>query len=252
MDLDTSHIDKSRLPQHIAIIMDGNGRWAKKTGKPRVFGHRNGVKSVREVTEAAAEIGIKYITLYAFSKENWNRPSFEVNTLMKLFVQTVSRELDTLNKNNIRLEAIGDMESLPAKTAEALRYAIDSTAGNHHMTLILALNYSSRWEITEAVKAIAKDFKEGKISSETSITEETINQYLQTKNYPDPELMIRTSGEQRISNYLLWQLSYAELIFLEILWPDFRKQDLCDAIAQYQQRERRFGMTGEQVNKAVT
>ena len=252
MDLDTSHIDKSRLPQHIAIIMDGNGRWAQKTGKPRVFGHRNGVKAVREVTEAAAEIGIKYITLYAFSKENWKRPSFEVNTLMKLFVQTVSKELETLNKNNIRLEAIGDMDSLPEETAKALRYAIDSTANNEHMTLILALNYSSRWEITEAVKAIAKDTKEGKISSESSITEDTINQYLQTKHYPDPELMIRTSGEQRISNYLLWQLSYAELIFSEILWPDFRKQDLYDAIAQYQQRERRFGRTGEQVNKVVT
>ena len=242
-------IDKTALPKHIAIIMDGNGRWAKRHNMPRVFGHQNGVKAVRQVTEASAEIGIKYLTLYAFSKENWRRPKAEVNTLMKLFVRTASKELDTLNKNNIRLEAIGDLETLPSETYRALMKAIESTRDNNHMTLILALNYSSRWELTEMTKNVSRQVKDG-IIDEAEIDESLITQSLTTHKYPDPELMIRTSGEHRISNFLLWQLSYAELVFTETLWPDFKKEDLYKCIHDYQNRERRFGMTGEQVIKS--
>lgn len=242
-------LDKNTLPRHIAIIMDGNGRWAKRQSMPRVFGHRNGVKAVREVTEAAAELGIKYLTLYAFSKENWKRPVKEVNMLMKLFVSTVSKELSTLNKNNIRLKAIGDLQSLPQDTLAALNDAIESTKGNSHMTLILALNYSSRWELTEMTKSIAEDVASGSIKSQ-DISEEDIANRLSTYDLPDPELMIRTSGEHRISNFLLWQLSYAELVFSDILWPDFRKEELYKCILEYQRRERRFGMTSEQVVKS--
>jgi len=242
-------IDKESLPRHIAIIMDGNGRWAKKSGMPRVFGHRNGVKSVREVTEACAELGIDFLTLYAFSKENWKRPKYEVNTLMQLFVKTVGRELNTLKENNIKLEAIGDLASLPKETHEALLSAIDSTRDNTRMTLILALNYSSRWEIVEMTKAIADKVTTQDLAIE-DINESTIDKALMTSNYPDPELMIRTSGEYRISNFLLWQLSYAELIFSDQLWPDFRKEDLYTCILNYQNRERRFGMTSEQVIKS--
>ncbi len=249
MDLSSIAIDKNRLPVHVAIIMDGNGRWAKKHNQPRVFGHRHGVKAVREVTEAAAEMGIKYLTLYAFSKENWKRPSFEVNTLMALFVQTVGKELSTLNKNNIRLQAIGDLESLPHATAKALSEAIYHTRNNSHMTLILALNYSARWELTEATRQICDDVMNGQIASVENISEELIQQYLTTKDYPEPELMIRTSGEQRISNFLLWQLSYAELMFTETLWPEYSKEEFYKAIAQFQQRERRFGMTGDQLKE---
>ena len=242
-------LDKNTLPRHIAIIMDGNGRWAKRQSMPRVFGHRNGVKAVREVTEAAAELGIKYLTLYAFSKENWKRPVKEVNMLMKLFVSTVSKELSTLNKNNIRLKAIGDLQSLPQDTLAALNDAIESTKDNSHMTLILALNYSSRWELTEMTKSIAEDVASGSIKSQ-DISEEDIANRLSTYDLPDPELMIRTSGEHRISNFLLWQLSYAELVFSDILWPDFRKEELYKCILEYQRRERRFGMTSEQVVKS--
>ncbi len=242
------HIDKTRLPQHVAMIMDGNGRWAKKHNQPRVFGHRNGVKAVREVAEAAAEIGIKYLTLYAFSKENWKRPTFEVDTLMRLFVKTVGTELETLNKNRIKLEAIGDLDNLPETTADALAKAIWETRNNDHMTLILALNYSSRWELTQATKRIGEDLLNGKISSPDHIGEDIVQQYLCTRKYPDPELMIRTSGEQRISNFLLWQLSYAELMFTDILWPDYSKKDFYQAIERYQHRERRFGMTSDQIN----
>jgi len=216
METSLSHLNKDALPRHIAIIMDGNGRWAKRHGMPRVFGHRNGVKAVREVTEASAELGIEYLTLYAFSKENWKRPKKEVSTLMDLFVTTVSKELETLNKNNIRLEAIGDLDSLPAKTHKALKRAMQSTKTNHHMTLVLALNYSSRWEIMEAVKKIAGKVKDQVIDPE-DITEEHLTYHLTTQHIPDPELMIRTSGENRI---------------------------------EYQRRERRFGMTGEQVVKS--
>lgn len=243
-------IDRSRIPKHIAIIMDGNGRWAKRHNRPRVFGHRNGVKAVREVTEGAAELGVKHLTLYAFSKENWKRPQAEVNTLMSLFVRTVGKELKTLNKNKIRLKAIGDLNSLPQKTYKALTDAIEDTSENDHMDLILALNYSSRWELTDAVRRIGSMVKEGRIASE-EISEETVSENLSTAGIPDPELMIRTSGEMRISNFLLWQLSYAELYFTETLWPDFRKEDLNEAILTYQSRERRFGMTGDQVNKVL-
>lgn len=242
-------LDKTTLPSHIAIIMDGNGRWAKNQSMPRVFGHKNGVKAVREVTEASAELGIKNLTLYAFSKENWKRPVREVNMLMKLFVSTVSKELSTLNKNNIRLKAIGDLQFLPADTLAALNKAIESTKHNSHMTLILALNYSSRWELTEMTKSISQDVAAGVLSSQ-DVSEEVISSRLTTAGIPDPELMIRTSGEHRISNFLLWQLSYAELVFSDTLWPDFRKEELYKCILEYQRRERRFGMTSEQVVKS--
>lgn len=242
-------LDKNTLPQHIAIIMDGNGRWAQNKSMPRVFGHKNGVKAVREVTEASAELGIKHLTLYAFSKENWKRPVREVNMLMKLFVSTVSKELSTLNKNNIRLKAIGDLQFLPTDTLTALNDAIESTKDNSHMTLVLALNYSSRWELTEMTKSIAMDVASGTLSAE-DISEEAISNRLTTAGIPDPELMIRTSGEHRISNFLLWQLSYAELVFSDTLWPDFRKEELYKCILEYQRRERRFGMTSEQVVKS--
>lgn len=244
-----THIEEGHIPEHIAIIMDGNGRWAKQQSKPRVFGHKNGVIAVREVTEACAELGVKFLTLYAFSKENWKRPATEVDTLMKLFITTVSKELKTLTDNNIKLEAIGDLEALPADTYEALMYAMDQTRGNTRMTLVLALNYSARWEILESARMIAEDATEGKLNPE-ELTEETYESYLTTAGYPDPELLIRTSGESRISNFLLWQISYAELVFTDTLWPDFRKPDLYRAIREFQSRERRFGMTGDQLTKS--
>ena len=239
-------INLANLPKHIAVIMDGNGRWAKQQGAQRIFGHENGVKSVRETVEAAAELGVKYLTLYAFSTENWNRPQEEVMALMQLLVHTINAETKTLNKNNIRLEAIGDLKSLPADCYKELQEAIEKTKNNSRTTLILALSYSSRWEIINAVKEIAKEVENKKISS-TQINEDTINQYLCTANIPEPELMIRTSGEHRISNFLLWQLAYAELYFTDKLWPDFRKEDLYEAILDYQNRERRFGKTSEQL-----
>jgi undecaprenyl diphosphate synthase len=240
-------IDKTRLPQHIAIIMDGNGRWAKTKGKPRVFGHKSGVTAVREVSEGAAELGIKHLTLYAFSTENWNRPVTEVTALMTLLVETIKREVKTLNQNNIKLNAIGDLEKLPAKSYTALMKAIEDTKDNTRMTLHLALNYSSRWEIVNAVRNMGKDIYQGSINPD-SIDESLFTSYLSTKDIPDPELLIRTSGEYRISNYLLWQIAYAELYFTDIYWPDFRKQDLCEAIINFQNRERRFGKISEQVN----
>jgi len=229
--------------------MDGNGRWAQKHSRPRVWGHQNGVKAVRAVTEACAEIGVEYLTLYAFSKENWKRPIIEVNTLMRLFVNTVSKELKTLHKNNIRLQAIGDLDSLPSETKKALLSAIESTKDNTHMTLILALSYSARWEILESSKKMAIAVRDGKLDID-KIDEEVFASYLSTKDLPDPELLIRTSGEHRISNFLLWQISYAELVFSETLWPDFGKEDLYNAVLTFQNRERRFGMTGEQVTKS--
>jgi len=240
------NIDKNRIPQHIAVIMDGNGRWAKAHGKPRVFGHKNGVKSVREVTEGCAELGVKYLTLYAFSTENWGRPRLEVTALMGLLVETIRKEIKTLNDNNIRLKAIGDTSKLPAKSQTALAEGIANTAGNSGMTLILALNYSSRQEITQATINIGKDIQAGKLALE-DITDKTIENYLETKDFPDPELLIRTSGEQRISNYLLWQIAYTELYFTKVFWPDFRKQNLYEALTDYQERERRFGKTSEQI-----
>ena len=226
--------------------MDGNGRWAKLRNKPRVFGHRSGVQAVREVTEGAAELGIRHLTLYAFSKENWNRPKYEVNTLMKLFVNTVAKELESLNENNIRLRAIGDLEKLPKETYNALMTGIESTRSNDHMDLILALNYGSRWEISEAARSIAESVQDGSIHTE-EIDETLFDSYLLTSEFPDPELIIRTSGERRISNFLLWQLSYAELYFTDVLWPDFKREHLYEAISVFQSRERRFGKTSDQL-----
>jgi len=245
MDL-KSNIDLKKLPSHIAVIMDGNGRWAKQKGKIRIFGHQNGVKAVREVTEAAAELGVKYLTLYAFSTENWGRPAEEVNALMTLLVGTIRKEIKTLMENKIRLQAIGNLEELPAKAYKQLLEGIEKTKNNDRMTLVLALNYSARWEMTEAVKQLASQAKAGLIDPE-SITTDTISNALTTKGIPDPELMIRTSGETRISNFLLWQIAYAELYFTPVLWPDFRKDNLYEAIISFQKRERRFGKTSEQI-----
>lgn len=246
MDL-KSKINKDKLPRHIAIIMDGNGRWAKQRAMPRVFGHRNGVKAVREATEAAAEIGVKYLTLYAFSTENWGRPPKEVTALMSLLVDTIKREVKTLNKNSIRLKAIGDISQLPAKSHKALLQAMEDTKTNDRMTLVLALNYSAKWEIMKAVRQLASAAKEDQIDP-TSITEQHFSDALSTKGIPDPELLIRTSGEARISNFLLWQIAYAELYFTKTLWPDFRKDSLYEAILDFQNRERRFGKTSEQIS----
>jgi len=234
------HIDQNNLPEHIAVIMDGNGRWAKQNGKPRVFGHKNGVTAVRDTTEAAAEIGIKYLTLYAFSTENWKRPAYEVNALMMLLVETMGKELKRLNENNIQLRAIGDLTKLPKRTFDALEKGMASTANNTGMVLILALNYSGRWDITQATQQIINKGTE-------VVTEELINQHLSTANIPDPELLIRTSGEHRISNFLMWQLSYAELYFTDIFWPEFNKESFYTALSDYQKRERRFGMVSEQL-----
>jgi len=238
-------IDKEKLPKHIAITMDGNGRWAQKKGKFRVFGHQNGVKAVRETVECAAEIGIQYLTLYAFSTENWNRSEKEVNALMTLLVSTINKETKTLMDNNIRLNTIGDLKQLPKKCKAELQDAIKKTKNNKRMTLILALSYSGRWEIINAINNIVKDVKAKELESE--LTEVTFQQYLSTKNVPDPELLIRTSGEHRISNFLLWQIAYSELYFTDTLWPDFRKEDLINAIIDYQKRERRFGKSGKQI-----
>jgi len=237
-------IDKKNLPQHIAIIMDGNGRWAKTKGKLRLFGHQNGVKAVRDTVEGAAEIGIKYLTLYAFSTENWNRPEKEINALMTLLVSAINKETKTLMDNNIRLSTIGDIKKLPAKAQGELQEAIEKTKENTRMTLVLALSYSSRWEILNAVQNIIIDNKKAE-----EINETCFQQYLTTKSVPDPELLIRTSGEYRISNFLLWQIAYSELYFTETLWPDFRRDDLYKAILDYQNRERRFGKTTEQLQK---
>lgn len=241
-------LNLDNLPNHVAVIMDGNGRWAKKRGNSRVFGHKHGVTSVREVTEASAELGIKYLTLYAFSTENWNRPKLEVDALMSLLVSTISAETGTLMKNNVRLQAIGCRENLPSGVQKQLNECIDETSKNTGLTLTLALSYSSRWEIQQAVKSIASDVKSGVLEIE-SINDETIASYMTTAGMPDPELMIRTSGEQRISNFLLWQLAYSELYFCDILWPDFRREDYYRALLSYQSRERRFGKTGDQLVK---
>lgn len=241
-------IDKNNLPSHIAIIMDGNGRWAKKMGNQRIFGHENGVTSVRETTEAAVELGIKYLTLYAFSTENWNRPKEEVDALMTLLVKTIEAETPTLTKNNVKLLTIGDTSRMPQDTAERLQQCIQQTAQNTGLHLILALSYSSRWEITEAIRNMVSAGIEGKLAA-GDIDENSIANYLCTSNIPDPELLIRTSGEYRISNFLLWQIAYTELYFTEVLWPDFRKEDLYQAIVNYQSRERRFGKTSEQVTQ---
>lgn len=240
-------IQKQHLPKHVAIIMDGNGRWAKQKGMLRAFGHENGTKSVRQTVEACAELGIKHLTLYAFSTENWNRPKLEVDTLMKLLVSSLKKEIKTLLDNNIKLKAIGNLKSLPKKVYKELHEVMDLTKDNTHMDLTLALSYGSREELLNAVKEISAKVKNNIISTE-NIDESVFNAHLYTQTLPDVDLLIRTSGEQRISNFLLWQIAYAELYFTPVLWPDFTKQHLCEAIIEYQKRERRFGKTSEQIS----
>ena len=241
-------IDPEKLPAHVAIIMDGNGRWAKKQGFARTLGHERGVDSVRNTVEAASELGIGYLTLYAFSTENWNRPKYEIDALMRILVKSLHKEMKTLMKNNIRLEAIGDLVSLPAGSQKELMKSMQATSGNTGLTLVLALSYSSRWEIIEAVKSIIKEVKDGKLEAE-KIDSDCFNRFLTTRDIPEPELLIRTSGEYRISNFLLWQIAYTELYFTPVLWPDFCKEDFYEAIIDFQHRERRFGLTSEQINK---
>lgn len=240
-------LDVRRLPRHVAIIMDGNGRWAKEQGQDRLYGHFHGVDSVRRVTEGAAELGIEYLTLYAFSTENWDRPEEEVKGLMTLLVDTIRKEVNDLNKNNIRLHVIGAIDMLPESARKELNEALQETAQNTGLNLIMALSYSSRWELLQAVKNMAKDAKNGTLDPET-ITGDVFQQYLCTKDFPDPELLIRTSGEHRISNFLLYQIAYSELYFTDTLWPDFRKEDLVEALLNYQNRERRFGKISEQIS----
>ena len=239
-------IDRSKLPKHVAIIMDGNGRWAKERGKDRVYGHHEGVLSVRDIVNASAEIGIQYLTLYAFSAENWNRPKAEVDALMELLVNTIRKEIDELKKNNVKLHIIGDFASLPEICQKELNEGKELTAMNTGLNLILALSYSSRQEIVAATRSIAEKVAKGELKAE-DINETIFQQHLYTAPFPDPELMIRTSGEYRISNYLLYQLAYSELYFTSVHWPDFRRNNLYEALLNYQQRERRFGKTSEQI-----
>ncbi|WP_255702583.1 isoprenyl transferase [Fulvivirga ulvae] len=246
MSISNENIIMDSLPHHIAIIMDGNGRWAKNKGAARIFGHRNAIKAVRDVTEGCAELGIKYLTLYAFSTENWGRPVEEVTGLMQLLVSTIKKELKTLQKNDVRLATIGDIDTLPKGCRKELMEAMELTKNNKGLTLVLALSYSGRWEILEAVKRLANDVKSGSVDVE-DIDNPVFESYLGTSGIPDPELLIRTSGEMRISNFLLWQIAYTEIYFTTKLWPDFRKEDLHEAIISYQKRERRFGRISEQV-----
>ena len=241
-------IDITRLPRHIAVIMDGNGRWAKERGKPRIFGHQSAIQSVREVPEACAELGVEYLTLYAFSTENWNRPIDEVNGLMKLLAQAIRSEVATLRKNNIRLNFIGAIDRLPKDTLRMVQGALDDTKDCTGMVLNIALSYSGRWDLTEAARKIAVEVQSGRLDPQ-SITQDTVSGFLATAGQPDPELLIRTSGELRISNFLMWQLAYAELYFTNLYWPDFRKDDLYEAVLDFQHRERRFGKTSEQIVK---
>lgn len=243
-------IDKDRLPRHIAIIMDGNGRWAKEQGQDRLYGHFHGVESVRNIVEGCAELGIGYLTLYAFSTENWDRPEYEVIGLMELLVSTIRKEVENLHKNNIKLHVIGDMAMLPEYARQELNEALEFTKKNTGLNLVMALSYSGRWELLNAVKNIAYEVKQDRIAVE-EIDQNTLQRYLCTSEFPDPELMIRTSGEFRISNFLLYQLAYAELYFTNVRWPDFRKNNLYEAILDYQGRERRFGKTGEQIAEDV-
>jgi undecaprenyl diphosphate synthase len=241
-----NQINLSKTPEHIAIIMDGNGRWAKQQGEMRLFGHLSGVEAVREVLKGCVELGVRHLTLYAFSTENWNRPKEEVDGLMNLMVETISNEVEELHKNGVRLFSIGDEEQLPQACRNALQAGKDATANNTKVNLILALNYSSRWELIEATKSIAKKVKSNELEI-ADINDEVIHQHLCSKDFPNPELMIRTSGEYRLSNFLLWQLAYTELYFTDVLWPDFTKEDLYKAVLDYQSRERRFGMVSEQL-----
>lgn len=239
-------IIQQRMPRHVAIIMDGNGRWAKKQGLARMFGHRQGVQTVHEITEAAAELGIQYLTLYAFSTENWNRPKEEVDALMALLVDTIRQETPTLMRNNVRLLTIGDLSRLPEETRLKFESCLEETSHNNGLNLVLALSYSSRWELTDAMRRMADEVRSGALRVE-DIDEQTVNQHLTTASMPDPDLLIRTSGELRISNFLLWQLAYAELYFTDCLWPDFTREEFYRAIVDYQHRERRFGKTSEQI-----
>ena len=239
-------IDKNRLPRHVAIIMDGNGRWAKAKGKDRSFGHQEGVVSVRKIMDAVTQLGLKYLTLYTFSTENWNRPEEEIQALMSLLVSAIHRETPDMMKKNVRLTAIGDLSRLREDAYNTLQECIDTTSANTGTTLVLALSYSSRWEITRAARQLAQEVLEQKINP-NDITEAMVSDHLTTKNIPDPDLLIRTGGEKRISNFLLWQLSYAEFFFTDVFWPDFREEELYEAILYYQQRERRFGKTSEQL-----
>jgi undecaprenyl diphosphate synthase len=241
-----NNIDLNKLPNHIAIIMDGNGRWAKEKGHDRLYGHYHGVESVRNILEGCAELNIPYLTLYAFSTENWDRPKDEVDGLMELLVDTIRKEVVTLNENNIKLHVIGDMNTLPPFAKKELEEALQETSHNNKFNLILALSYSSRWELLQAVKNIARDVKEERLDME-NIDQDTIQKYLSTSEFPDPDLLIRTSGEYRISNFLLYQLAYAELYFTSTRWPDFRKENLFEAILDFQRRRRRFGKTDEQI-----
>ncbi len=247
MDL-KEKIDKNKLPKHIAIIMDGNGRWAQKKGNSRIFGHKNGVKAVRETVEGAGELGVKYLTLYAFSTENWKRPKQEVDALMSLLVATINSETDTLIKNNVRLLTIGDIDDLPKDVSRNLQELKEKTVKNSGLSLVLALNYSARWEILNAIKNILAQTQKEPVNIE-NIENDFFEKYLYTSGIPDPDLLIRTSGEYRISNFLLWQIAYSELYFTDVLWPDFRKNDLYHAIIDYQKRERRFGKISEQIKK---
>ncbi len=239
-------LDKTKIPNHIAIIMDGNGRWAQKKGAMRIFGHKNAITAVRETIEGAAELGLKYLTLYAFSTENWSRPQDEINALMELLVDTITKEVPNMMENNIRLVTIGHLSSLPGGCQHKLQETKELTANNTGLTVVLAISYSGRWEIQDAIKTIVKKVVDKELKIE-EITQEVIAANLNTKDIPDPELLIRTSGEIRISNFLLWQLAYTELFFTEVLWPDFRKEHLLEAILDYQKRERRFGKTGAQI-----
>jgi undecaprenyl diphosphate synthase len=241
-----SEIDLSNIPAHIAVIMDGNGRWAKQRGGLRVFGHQSAITAVRETVEEAAELGVKYLTLYAFSTENWNRPALEVTALMQLLVHTIRQETPTLLKNSVRLQAIGELTNLPKSCQRELAESMELTKNGTRMTLVLALSYSGRWDLTQATRRLAADVAAGRLQAE-AVTEATVTSYLTTAGIPDPELLIRTSGEQRISNFLLWQLAYTELYITPVLWPDFRRSHLREALVAYQRRERRFGKTSEQL-----
>lgn len=244
---DLSHIDLNSIPEHVAIIMDGNGRWAKSHGENRLFGHSKGVDAVRETIKAARELKVKYLTLYAFSTENWNRPKEEVEGLMNLLVMSLTEEIDEMNENGVRLQAIGDIKGLPQDCQNSLNGAIDKTKSNKKVTLVLALNYSSRWEIKEMVKSMSVKIAQNELS-EKDITNGLISDHLTTAGIPDPDLLIRTSGERRVSNFLLWQIAYTEFVFLDIFWPDFGRAQFVEAIYDFQNRERRFGLVSEQIN----
>jgi undecaprenyl diphosphate synthase len=247
-DLKTQ-VDFSNVPKHVAVIMDGNGRWAKQQGEERLYGHAKGVESVRSALHTAKELGVQYLTLYAFSTENWSRPQAEVDGLMDILVRSISNEIDELNENGVRMLAIGDIDGLPPACSISLKEAIEDTKNNTEITLILALNYSAKWELRKAIKEIANAVKSGELESE-SITDELISAHLTTNTIPDPELMIRTSGEHRISNFLLWQLAYAEFYFTDVHWPAFGRDEFIKSVLAYQQRERRFGMVSEQINES--